>query len=97
MTTIDRINQLSAERTRLYSRAGNGRRGDTALLQLIHDIDAELKDLWERRRQERAGRPEGIDLLVERSYEQAYGRSFDDAVAPVPVAGPADTRLATAA
>jgi hypothetical protein len=96
MTTIDRINQLSSERTRLYSRAGNGRRGDTALLQRIHEIDAELKALWQRRRQERAGRPEGIDLLVERSYEQAYGRGFDDAVAPVPVAEAADARLAAA-
>ena len=97
MTTIDRINQLSTERTRLYSQVANGRRGDTALLQRIHEIDAELKDLWERRRQERAGRPEGIDLLVERSYERAYGRGFDDAVAPVAVAEAADARLATAA
>ncbi len=97
MTTIDRINQLSAERAKLYAQVANGRRGDSAILQRVHEIDAELQSLWDRRRQEKAVRREGIDLLVDRAYEQVYGRGFEDAVAPPRVAESADDRVAAAA
>lgn len=80
--TIDRINQLSAERSELFRRASNGRRGDPVVRDRIAAIDAELATLWQQRRTERAGRREGIDLLVDRSYAQAYGRNYEDAIAP---------------
>ena len=86
-TTIDRINQLSAERATLFSLASNGHRGDPRVRQQIVQIGGELESLWNVRRQERAGHLEGIDLLVDRSYRQLYGRDYDDAVAP-PLVGP---------
>ena len=97
MTTIDRINQLSSERTTLYARASNGRRGDRTILGRIHEIDAELQSLWEQRRQEKAHRRDGIDLLVDRAYAKVYGRDFENAVSPLPVAEPSDERVAAAA
>jgi len=81
-STIDRINQLSAERSRLFLQAGNGRRGDSKVLLRIHQISAELERLWDERRRERAGRRDGIDLLVDRAYQETYGRDFEDAVSP---------------
>ena len=84
--TIDRINQLSAERARLYREATNGHRGDPEVLVRLHVLDAEIERLWELRRRERAGRRDGIDLLVDRAYEQAYGRRYEDAVSPPKVA-----------
>jgi hypothetical protein len=97
-TTIDRINELSAEGSRLYREAGDGRRGDAALLRRIKEISLELERLWDLRRQERVGRREGIDLLVDASYEAAYGRDYEESVAPTPVAEPEDEKaLAVAA
>jgi len=97
MTTIDRINQLSSERATLYAQASNGRRGDKTIPRRIHEIDAELQSLWEQRRQEKAHRRDGIDLLVDRAYAKVYGRDFENAVSPAPVSEPADERVAAAA
>ncbi len=96
-TTIDRINQLSAERAKLFSLASNGHRGDPRVRQQIAQISSELESLWSARRQERAGQREGIDLLVDRSYEQLYGRDYDDAVAPLRVGSEEDNAAAIAA
>ena len=95
-TTIDRINQLSAERATLFSLASNGHRGDPRVRQQIVQIGGELESLWNVRRQERAGHLEGIDLLVDRSYRQLYGRDYDDAVAP-PLVGPEEEHAAAIA
>ncbi len=85
VTTIERIDQLSQERSRLYRIALGAGRGDQELTQHIKEITAELDQLWDLRRRERVGQLEGIDLLVEQSYEQAYGKDFEDAVAPAKV------------
>ena len=78
--TMKRINSLSAKRADLYRTALNG--GGAGVRQRIKDVTAELDELWDRRREERVGKLEGIDLLVERSYAQLYGSNFQDAVAP---------------
>ena len=85
MTTIERIDQLSDERSRLYRIALDSRRGDQELTQHIKEITAELDQLWDLRRRERVGQLDGIDLLVERSYAQTYGKDFRDVVAPAAV------------
>jgi len=94
-TTIERINQLSGERSRLYRLAGNGRRGDAGVQRRIKEISEEIDRLWELRRSERAGHLEGIDLLVDRSYQDAYGRGYEEAVFPTPVAEPEGDRRLT--
>ncbi len=86
MKTLERINQLSAERTRLYAAASNGRRKDAAVLQRIHEISAEMGSLWEARRRERAGKVEGIDRVIDAMYASTYGRGYEDALAPPTVA-----------
>jgi hypothetical protein len=91
-STMERINELSAERGRLYGQAGNGRRGDVAVLQRIRELSEEIDRLWAQRRTERAGQREGIDLLVERAYQDAYGRTYEETVFPTPVAEPDDAR-----
>ncbi len=73
-TTIDLINQLSAERARLYREASNGHRGDREVLARVHALDAEIGRLWDVRRQEKAVRRDDIDRLVDRAYEETYGR-----------------------
>ncbi len=73
MKTIERINQLAAERARLFREATNGHRGDQNVLVRVSVIDQELERLWDQRRIERAGRAEGIDRLIDRQYEQMYG------------------------
>jgi hypothetical protein len=80
---LDEINRLSTERSELYREAGNHRLSGQVLRQRAGEIQGELNRLWDRRRRERAGRLEGIDLLVHQAYEQLYGRDFD--TAPVPV------------
>lgn len=82
-SVLDRINRLSEERSQLYRSAGNGGLCGSALRQRVHEIETELDRLWDQRRRQRAGRLEGIDLLVEPAYESLYGKSFD--AAPVPV------------
>ncbi len=83
MTDIaTRINQLSAERSDLYRQRGNGRRRDANVLRRIQEVGRKLDGLWDERRRERIGRLEGIDLIVDRAYAQAYGEDYDDAVAP---------------
>lgn len=84
-TTLDRINQLSAERSTLYRQATNGRSGDPTVRRRVQEINAQTEALWERRRVERAGRLEGIDQLIDREYQRLYGRDYEDAVAPVRV------------
>lgn len=73
METLTRINELAAERARLFRTASNGGRGDATVLTKVAMIDAELERLWNQRREERAGRAEGIDRLIEHNYEQIYG------------------------
>ena len=85
MTTIERIDQLSNERSRIYRVATASRLGDVALKQRVGEITAELDQLWDLRRRERIGRLDGIDLLVERSYAQIYGDDYRDVVAPAAV------------
>lgn len=96
-TIMDRINQLSAERSTLYRLAANGHRADPNVRLRVAQVSRELDALWERRRQERAGRREGIDLLVDRAYERLYGPGFADAVAPPHVSEGEDEALTLAA
>ena len=91
--TMDRINQLSAERAELFRQGGNGRAGDRTLMTRIHEIDSELEELWEERRRERIGKLEGIDLVVEREYQRVYGPEL----LPTPVAEAEDERVEAAA
>ncbi len=85
MTTMQRIDKLSSERSRLYSSTHTSRRAAPKLKQRIAKITGELDQLWELRRSERIGRLDGIDLLVDRSYKQTYGDGYRDAVAPAAV------------
>jgi hypothetical protein len=82
-SVLERISRLSEERSELYRSAGNGGLGGSALRQRVHEIADELDRLWEQRRRQRAGRLEGIDLLVQRAYERLYGRGFDTVPMPV--------------
>ena len=93
--TMERINSLSAKRAELYRVALNG--GGAGVRQRINDLTAKLDDLWDRRRKERVGRLEGVDLLVERSYAQLYGKSYQDAVAPPRVSETEDEVVALVA
>lgn len=97
MNTMERINQLSEERAQLYRSATDGRSGDPELTQRIHEITSALDELWEQRRRERVGRPEGIDLLVEQAYRSTYGSRYEDAVRPAPVGEPEDEPALAAA
>ena len=92
---MERINGLSAKRADLYRTALNG--GGADVRRRIKDVTAELDELWDRRRQERAGTPEGIDALIERSYAQLYGSNFQDAVAPPSVSDADDEVVALVA
>ena len=85
MTTNERIDQLSEERSRLYRFAPASRRRDTELKQRVAEITDELNQLWDLRRRGRIGRLDGIDLLVERSYARVYGDDYRDVVAPAAV------------
>ncbi len=96
-TTMERINEFSAQRSKLYRLALNGHLGDPNVRQRIDKLTRELEALWERRRQERAGRREGIDLLVDRVYEGLYGSDSDDAVAPPLVSATEDDAFTVAA
>ena len=89
-TTIERINELTVERLRLYAQASNGRRGDREVIARVKVIEAELARLWELRRQERAGHLDGIDQVVDMVYRQTYGADYEESVRPAPVMEPAD-------
>lgn len=93
--TMERINSLSAKRAELYRTALSG--GGADIRQRIKGLTAELEELWDRRREERVGRLEGIDLLVERSYARVYGSNFQDAVAPPSVSEAEDEVVALVA
>ncbi len=84
--TMERINQLTAERAGLFSRASNGARGDRTTFLRIHELDRELATLWEQRRRERSNRPDDIDRLIDLHYARTYGRGYEDSVAPAAVA-----------
>lgn len=84
--TIDRINQLSAERSTLYALTANGHRGEPVWR--IREVSQELEVLWDRRREELAGHRDAIELLVDRAYERVYGSGFDDVVMPPRVREP---------
>ena len=63
----------------------DGRRqppADRELTQHIKEITVELDQLWDLRRRERVGKLDGIDLLVEKSYVEVYGKDYRDVVAP---------------
>lgn len=92
--TLERINQLSAERQHLYSEAGASQTGRG---QRIEGLTRELDGLWEARRRERVGQAEGIDLLVERAYAQLYGEDFAEVVSPTRVADGEDKDVTLAA
>ncbi len=96
MTSLERINQLTQERSQLYQ-IQDGRRRNPAFKSLIAKIGGELDRLWNQRRTERAGQREGNDLLIERSYERAYGPGFDDAVSPAAVESEVDDVAVTLA
>ncbi len=74
---MGRINRLTAERARLYFHAGRDRADFYGRRRLL-ELDRELELLWDARRQERAGRREGIDLIIDRIYAGVYGPAFDD-------------------
>jgi hypothetical protein len=93
-TTIQRINELSAERGRLFSQAGNGRRGDPAVMLRIKEIGQEMDRLWAVRRAELTSRREGIDAVVDQAYQAAYGPDYEEAVFPTPVVEPESERQA---
>jgi len=95
-TTIECINELTAERSRLYRLASNGGRTPDVMAK-IHALTAELEHLWELRRQERAGRVEGIDALIEGQYARIYGRDYEEILAPPTVGEPEDDKLLVAA
>ena len=95
--TMERINELSTERAKLYRLALNGQSGNASVRQRILEMSRELDGLWGERRQERAGRREGIDLLVDRAYERAYGKRYDEAVAPILVGEAEDAAVTIAA
>ncbi len=81
-SVLDQINGLSKERSELYLRAGNHQLSGQDLRQRVGEIQGELDRLWDRRRRERAGRLEGVDLLVRQAYEQLYGKDFDTEPGP---------------
>jgi hypothetical protein len=85
INTMERINQLSAERAKLYRQASNGGRGRRDLMARAKEIGAEIDALWEQRRVDRIGQREGIDLVIDRVYEHTYGKGYEDAAAPAAV------------
>jgi hypothetical protein len=85
MTTMERIDKLSSERSRLYRSTHTSRRDAPKLKQRIAKITGELDQLWELRRRERIGRLDGIDLIVDQAYTHTYGKGYRDAVAPAAV------------
>ena len=93
--TMERINGLSVKRAELYRTALSG--GGADIRQRIKGLTAELDELWDRRREERVGRLEGIDLLVDQSYARVYGKSYQDAVAPPSVSEAEDEVVALVA
>lgn len=96
ISTMSRINRLTAKRAKLYSRASSGRKSGATLREQIRRISAELEQLWDLRRTERVGHLDGIDLLVERSYTKIYGSRYADAVAP-PTVSEAENEVALVA
>lgn len=97
MTTMERINELSAERSRLYRLVDGDRRGDSAVRNRTQEIGREIDALWAERRQERAGQPEGIDLIIDRAYQRIYGPDYDNVVAPQGVDAIQDLKTGVAA
>lgn len=95
--TINRINELSSERTRLYLQAGSRGRVIARSVARIQRVSRELEALWDQRRRERAGCLDGVDLIVHRAYEQAYGRHYEDTISPPTVREPADGAVEVAA
>ena len=94
--TMERINQVTAERAELFRLGSNGRRGNPKLKLRVAQLGKEIEALWEQRRQERAGVREGIDLLVDRAYASVYGADFENTVAP-PSVGDAEEEAAVVA
>ncbi len=66
-STMDRINRLANEKFQLLLKASHQYLSPEDLDRL-HFLERELTRLWEIRRQELAGRPDPLDLLIEASY-----------------------------
>ncbi|HIQ06060.1 MAG TPA: DUF2630 family protein [Anaerolineae bacterium] len=69
-TTMERINRLANERLALLLKASHeGLTEDD--VNHLHRLDAELAQLWDRRRTEMMGKVDALDLIVERSYSHS--------------------------
>lgn len=68
-TTVDRINYLAQERSRLYLEAGRRSLEDHEL-QRLADLDRQLAELWQIRRRELVGRRDYLIALVEAAYQR---------------------------
>ena len=95
-TTMERINELTAERSQMYGLAGRGATHSRRRLR-IAEISSELNGLWDARRRERAGRLDGIDLLIDQENRRIYGTKYDEVVRPPAVAEAEDDVPALAA
>lgn len=90
----DEIDQLSGERALLYRETANGRHGDRQAIARIQEISRALEALWAQRRQQRAGRLEGIELMVDRAYASVYGEHYDHSEGPLSESVRTDRSLA---
>jgi hypothetical protein len=88
MMTIERINELTRERAELFRQASTQGRKDA--LARVTAVDAELAQLWELRRRERAGNLDGIDAVVDAAYRRIYGGDYEETVRPSPVQEPSN-------
>jgi hypothetical protein len=93
---MDKINSLTRERQELFRQASNGGR-TTATMARIHALDAEIEQLWDARRQERIGRLDGIDAVVDAAYRRTYGPKYEESFRPTPVAEPTNEPIKAAA
>ena len=82
---LEQINQVTAERARLYGLADRGAAHASNRLR-IAEISQELSNLWDDRRRERTGHLDGIDLLIDQEYRRIYGSAYDEVVRPPAVA-----------
>lgn len=84
-TTLEQINELTAERFQMYGLAGRSAAG-ARKRHRIAEISLELSKLWDDRRRERAGRLDGIDQLIDQEYRRVYGTKYEEVVRPPAVA-----------
>ena len=82
---LERIHTVPADRRGLYGLAGRGAAHARNRLR-IAEVSQELSKLWDDRRRERAGRLDGIDLLIDQQYQRIYGSTYEEVVRPPAVA-----------